>query len=91
MVAFIVRLVGYALLLGVTSRIAQTMWSNDGLDVIGALRHFHDVGVTVLLVAPLVLALLGIGRLRELAVFIAFFLAGAALTAPFVCARVVGA
>jgi len=32
------------------------------------------------LLAPIVLALIGFGRLRDLAVFIGFFLAGAALT-----------
>jgi hypothetical protein len=43
-----------------------------------------------MLIAPLVLALLGVGRLRPVAIFIAFFLAGAALTAPAVCARAAG-
>jgi len=91
MTGFVVRLIGYALLLGVASRIAQTLWSNDGLDEIAALQQFHDAGVVVLLVAPLVLALVGFGRLRALGVFTACFLAGAALTAPYVCARVIGA
>lgn len=91
MTDFIVRLVGYALLLGVTSRFAQTLWLNDGLDSVRRLQHFHDVGITGLLVAPLVLALVGsIAPLRSLAVFAGFFLTGAALTAPFVCARVAG-
>jgi hypothetical protein len=90
MIAFVMRLVGYALLLGVTSRVAQTLWSNAGLDEIAGLQPFHDAGVTALLVAPLVLALLGIGPLRSFALFVACFLAGAALTAPFVCARVAG-
>jgi hypothetical protein len=91
MVGFIVRLIGYALLLGVASRVAQTLWSNDGLDAVGALESFHDKAVTALLIAPLVLALIGaVPALRALAVFLAFFLAGAALTAPFVCARLAG-
>ncbi|MEA2689162.1 MAG: hypothetical protein QOD51_1769 [Candidatus Eremiobacteraeota bacterium] len=91
MVGFIIRLVGYALLLGIASRIAQTLWSNDGLDAVRALTSFHDKGVTGLLAAPLVLALIGtVPALRAVAVFLAFFLAGAALTAPFVCARVAG-
>ena len=38
-----------------------------------------------------VLALIGVGPLRSLAVFAGCFLAGAALTAPWVCARVAGA
>jgi hypothetical protein len=90
-IGFVVRLVGYALLLGVSSRIAQTLWSNDGLDAVGALVSFHDKGLTVLLVAPLVLALIGIvPALRAAALFLGFFLAGAALTAPLVCARAAG-
>jgi hypothetical protein len=87
MVGFIVRLVGYALLLGLASRFAQSQWSSSGLESVAPLEHFHDVGVTGLLVAPVVLALAGIGRLRPLAVFVGAFLAGAAVTAPYVCAR----
>jgi hypothetical protein len=90
MLGFIVRLVGFAVLLGVASRVAQTLWSNDGLEAFAALQPLHDTGVVALLVAPFVLALIGIGRLRPLAVFVAFALAGAAVTAPFVCARVAG-
>ncbi|MDB5027466.1 MAG: hypothetical protein JWO66_1155, partial [Candidatus Eremiobacteraeota bacterium] len=37
-----------------------------------------------------VLALLGVGILRSFAVFVGSFMAGAALTAPLVCARVSG-
>jgi hypothetical protein len=88
---FILRLVCYALLFGATAFLFQTWWSGDGLDAVGALRSFHDKTVLGLRVAPLVLALAGIGRLRSLAVFVAFLLAGAALTAPFVYARLVGA
>ncbi len=88
MANFIIRLVCYALLFGVTAYLFQTWWSGDGLDAVGALRSFHDKTVLGLRVAPLVFALIGIGRLRSLAVFLAFLLAGAALTAPFVCARV---
>ena len=90
MANFIIRLVCYALLFGVCAYLFQTWWSGDGLDAIGALRSFHDKTVLGLRVAPLVLALIGIGRLRSIAVFLAFLLAGAALTAPFVCARVAG-
>jgi hypothetical protein len=88
--SFILRLVCYALLFGLTAYLFQTWWSGDGLDAVGALRSFHDKTVLGLRVAPLVLALFGIGRLRSLAMFTAFLLAGAALTAPFVCARVSG-
>ena len=90
MIGFIIRLVGYGVLLGVVTRVALVWWSQYGLDGVIALQRFHDDGIAVLLVAPIVLALIGFGRLRDLAVFIGFFLAGAALTAPLVCARVAG-
>ena len=90
MANFIIRLVCYALLFGVTAYLFQNWWSGGGLDAVGALRSFHDKTILGLRIAPLVLALLGIGRLRSLAMFTAFLLAGAALTAPFVCARVSG-
>jgi phosphoglycerol transferase MdoB-like AlkP superfamily enzyme len=88
--AFVIRLVLYALLLGLTSRAAQTLWSNHGLDGVAALQPWHDAGVTALLVAPVVLALLGVGPLRRPALFVAFFLAGAALSAPFAFSHLVG-
>jgi hypothetical protein len=90
MVAFIIRLVGYAALLGAVARIAATLWSHYGLDNVATLQPLHDDGITVLVLAPIALALIGIGPLRGLAVFAGFFLAGAALTAPFVCARIAG-
>jgi hypothetical protein len=90
MVNFIIRLVSYALLLGVTSRVAQSLWSGYGLEEVRRLQHFHDVGAMALLVAPAVLALLGVGLLRQVAVFVAFYLVGSALTAPLVCARIAG-
>jgi hypothetical protein len=91
MVGFILRLLGYALLLQVASRLAQSMWLQDGLESVRRLQHFHDVGVLGLLVAPIALALVGsVAPLRSIAVFAGFFLAGAALTAPFVCVRVAG-
>ncbi|HEX3464073.1 MAG TPA: hypothetical protein VHS78_08505 [Candidatus Elarobacter sp.] len=89
-VAFVLRLVGYALLLGVTSRVMQSLWTGYGLDGVRRLQHFHDVTIAALLIAPVVLALLGFGRLQAVAVFCGFFLTGAALTAPFVCVRVAG-
>jgi hypothetical protein len=90
MLGFVVRLVGYALLLGVSSRVAQTLWSNVGLDAVAVLQPLHDAGVIALLIAPIILALIGIGRLRPFAVFVGFALAGAAVSAPFVFARVAG-
>lgn len=90
MTAFIVRLIAYAVTLGIVSRVAQTMWSAAGLDQLPALHPFHDGGVTVLLVAPVALAVIGVRALRPLAIFVACFLAGAAVTAPIVCARAAG-
>jgi hypothetical protein len=90
MAGFILRLLGFALLFGVTAYLFQMWWSSNGLDAVGALRSFHDKAVLGLRVAPLVLALIGIGRLRSAAIFLGFALAGAAVTAPFVCARVSG-
>jgi hypothetical protein len=90
MLGFIIRLIGYVLLLGVAERIASTLWTRDGLDAYAALQPLHDEGIAVLLIAPLVLALIGFGQLRLVAVFLGFGLAGAALTAPFVLARVTG-
>ena len=90
MANFILRLVCYAVLLGGSAYVFQTWWSADGLDAVGALRSFHDKTIIGLRAAPLLLALIGIGRLRSIAVFVAFLLAGAALTAPFVCTRIAG-
>jgi hypothetical protein len=41
-------------------------------------------------VAPPALAIIGFGALRRVAIFVAAFLIGAALTAPFACARFAG-
>ena len=87
---FFIRLVAYALVLGVVSRLAASMWVQFGLDGSIELQPCHDIGVEVLLIAPLPLALLGIGALRQTALFVAAFLAGVALTAPFAIARFSG-
>ena len=91
MIGFVIRLVGWVLLLGCTARIADAVWANDGLSGIVGLQSFHDGGMIALIAAPIILALAGFGPLRGLAMFVGFFLAGAALTAPFAIARVVGA
>jgi hypothetical protein len=88
---FLIRLVGYAFALGIVARIAESLWVSHGLDGSIALQPFHDAGVTTLVIAPIVLALLGFGPLRPLAVFVAAFLIGAAITAPFALARFAGA
>jgi len=87
---FIVRLVGYALALGIVARIAAALWVQYGLDGSIELQPFHDYGVEALIIAPLPLALFGFGRFGRAAFFIAAFLAGVALTAPFVTARFTG-
>jgi hypothetical protein len=87
---FLVRLVGYALALGIAARIASALWVQYGLDGVFDLQQFHDLGVQILLVAPLPLALFGFGVLRQVAIFIAAVLIGAALTAPFAAARFAG-
>jgi hypothetical protein len=90
MAGFIVRLVGYVALFGIVMRVALVWWSQFGLDGVAVLQPLHDDGIGTLLIAPVVLALIGFGPLRLPAVFVGFFLAGAALTAPFVCARALG-
>jgi hypothetical protein len=87
---FVIRLVAYALVLGVVARIAAHYWVQLGLDGSIDLQPFHDIGVEVLVIAPLPLALLGFGPLRPAALFVAAFLAGVALTAPFAVARFTG-
>jgi hypothetical protein len=84
---FIIRLVAYALVFGVTARIAESLWVQNFLDGNVDLRPFHDTGIAVLEIAPLVLALIGVGALRRVAIFLAAFLVGVALTAPLACAR----
>jgi hypothetical protein len=88
--AFIVRLAAYAILLGVTARLAQWLWDRRGLDDVLVLQSPHDTAVAVLALAPIVLALVGVRGLRRVAIFIAWFLVGAALTAPFALARLAG-
>ncbi len=87
---FVIRLVGYALAFGLVSRIASVFWEQYGLDGSIDLQPFHDLGVEVLLIAPLPLALFGFGSLRQATFFIAAILIGAALTAPFAVARFSG-
>jgi len=87
---FLIRLVAYALVLGVAARIADALWVRYGLDGSIELQPFHDLGVEALLIAPLPLALFGFGPLRQAAIFIAALIVGAALTAPFAAARFAG-
>jgi hypothetical protein len=87
---FLVRLIGYALALGIAVRVAAALWVQFGLDGSILLQPLHDYGVEILVIAPLPLALFGFGVLRRPALFIGTFLIGAALTAPFACARFAG-
>jgi uncharacterized membrane protein YvlD (DUF360 family) len=87
---FLIRLVAYAVALGVVSRIAEYLWVQRGLDGSITLQPLHDAGITTLVIAPIVLAIVGFGRLRPVAIFLATFLIGAALTAPFALARFAG-
>jgi len=84
---FIIRLVGYALLLELSSRFAQQLWVQHGLDDVPSLQALHDDGILVLWAAPFVLALFGSGALRTTAIFLGFALAAAALTAPVALAH----
>ena len=88
---FVIRLIGYALVLGVVARLAEWQWVRNGLDGSIALQQLHDNGMLTLYIAPVVLALIGVGFLRQVAIFLAAFACGAALTAPFIFARVIGA
>jgi hypothetical protein len=86
-IAFIIRLVGYALLIGIPARIAEYFWERASLDQVGPLHAPHAVAAAVVTVAPFVLALFGFGALRRAAIFVALYIAGAVLTAPFAFAR----
>jgi hypothetical protein len=86
-VAFIVRLVGYALLIGIPVRIAEYFWVRAALDQVDVLRLPHDIATATATIAPFVLAVFGFGALRNVAVFVALYIAGAAITAPFALAR----
>jgi hypothetical protein len=86
---FFIRLIAYALVLGIVSRVAEALWVQNGLDGSIALQPLHDAGITTLVIAPIVLAF-GFGPLARVALFVAAFLVGAALTAPFACARFAG-
>lgn len=91
LIAFVVRLVGYALFMGIPVRIGEYFWQRASLDQVEILRAPHDGAVLATAGVPFVLALFGFGALRNIAVFIAMFIAGAALTAPFAFARLAAA
>jgi hypothetical protein len=87
LIGFVVRLVGYALLVGIPVRIAEYLWERAGLDHVDVLRAPHDTFATVVTYMPFILALFGFGVLRRPAIFIAGYIAGVALTASFAFAR----
>lgn len=86
---FIVRFLIYAIVLGVTYGIAQALWASHDLDTNSNLNGVHALGVTVLMVAPIVLAIVAMVA-RPVAIFVLFYLIGAVLTAPFALARFAG-
>jgi hypothetical protein len=87
LIGFVVRLVGYALLIGIPVRFAEYLWERAGLDQVSALRAPHDLAITIATYAPVVLALFGFGALRRPAIFVAGYIVGVALTASFAFAR----
>ena len=84
--AFIVRFLVYSLVLWAAYAIAQTQWTNADLDLNDAFSGLHSLGVSILAVAPLVLAIVAIIA-RPLAIFVLFYLVGVVVTAPFALAR----
>jgi len=88
-IGYIMRLVGYALVVGIPARIAEWLWEQKHVDAVDQLQGPHSTATLVLEIAPFLLALFGFGRLRNLAVFIALVIDGALITAPFAFARLV--
>jgi len=88
--AYLIRFVGYEVVLGIAAWMAHALWSSHGLGAVESLRRFHDAGIAALLLAPFVLATFRTRRARALAALIAGLLIGAALTAPYVCAVAAG-
>ena len=72
-------------------RIAEYFWVRAALDQVEVLRPAHDFAAAAVAIAPFVLAFFGFGALRNAAVFVALYIAGAALTAPFALARLAAA
>jgi len=88
-IGYIMRLVGYALLVGIPARLAEWFWQQKNLDTVDQLQAPHSYAVFALTAVPFVLALFGFGRFRNLAIFVALALDGAVLTAPFTFAHLV--
>ena len=91
MIGFVIRLIGWVLLLGCAARYVDAQWTARGLDQIDRLVAFHQHLLVALYAGAIILAIVGFGRWRAIAIFAGFFLAGIALTAPWAIARVVGA
>jgi hypothetical protein len=84
--SFIVRFLGYSIVLWLSYALAQAQWTNADLDLDDNMLSLHSIGITVLTISPLVLAIVAIVA-RPLALFVLFYLVGAVLTAPFALAR----
>ena len=91
---FLIRLVAYAIVLGLIARARRDcLWVSNGLDDVDRRCNPCTTSASSRCWSSRrsSLALLGFGALRPVAVFVAAFLVGAALTAPFAFARLAGA
>ena len=84
--SYLLRLVGYAIILGIATRIADAMWVQDGLDSFGQLQTWHGEGLTAMTWAPIVIAFISLAAPR-IALFLAFLAIGAVLSEPYAFAR----
>jgi len=84
--SFLIRFVGYALVMAVAYSLGSYLWTRNGLDGVDALSGFRALGFLLFVFAPFCLALVGVVA-RPLALFVLFYLVGAMLTAPFAFAR----
>jgi hypothetical protein len=85
---FLLRFIGYAIVMAIAYGIANFFWAQNGLDFVDTVQGLHSLAVVVVGVAPLILALVAIVA-RPVAVFLLFYIAGAIVTAPFALARLV--
>ena len=85
--SYLIRLVGYAIIFGIATRIADFLWVQDGLEALDQLQGWHDEGVSVMTWAPIVVAFISLLAPR-IALFLAFLAIGAALSAPYAFARI---
>ncbi|MBV8152306.1 MAG: hypothetical protein JOY59_12175 [Candidatus Eremiobacteraeota bacterium] len=87
--SFLLRFVGYAMVLAIAYALGSYFWYRNGLDGVDALADVRALGFAIFVFAPFLLALVG-AVARSFSVFVLFFLVGAMLTAPFALARLTG-